>query len=133
MCAMDHAQDLAMTGNFGHNGSDGSDLTTRIKRRCGTRGTGLLAENIGSDFIVKGRDHALQTVLGLIIDDGVPSRGHRENIFNSQVNFIGICSKVQGDKMITVMNFHSQDLGLKNSSECKDKDFGTEIKYQEKT
>ena len=82
MSALDHATDLAKHNMMGHTGTDGSDLTTRIKRRCGTRGYGTLAENIGTDFLVQGRNHALQTVLGLIIDDGVPSRGHRHNIYS---------------------------------------------------
>jgi hypothetical protein len=43
---------------------------------------GSTGENIGSDFAVQGRNHALKTVMGLIIDDGVSSRGHRKNIFS---------------------------------------------------
>lgn len=45
--------------------------------------------------MVKGRNHALQTVMGLIIDDGVMSRGHRKNIFSTDFKYIGIASRVQ--------------------------------------
>ena len=69
-----------------------------------------MAENVGSDFLVEGRDHALKTVLGLIIDDGVPSRGHRKNIFSTSTKYIGIYSVVQGDKILTVMDFLSVNL-----------------------
>jgi uncharacterized protein YkwD len=62
---------------------------------------------LGSDFDVKGRDHALQTIMGLIIDDGVKSRGHRINIFNPSYKYVGIYAVKVGDKYSTCMNFHS--------------------------
>ena len=62
---------------------------------------------MGSTFNVEGRQFALQTVMGLIIDDGVPSRGHRDNIFSQAFTNVGIYSVVMGDKVRTVMNFHS--------------------------
>lgn len=129
--AEDHATDLVLHDMFGHVSSDGSDVTARLKKRCGTRGTGYLAENVGSDFKIKGRNHALKTVLGLIIDDGVPDRGHRDNIFSPNMNYIGMCAKVQNDKIITVMNFHSQDLPLKNMESVSKPGVGTELKYNE--
>jgi hypothetical protein len=36
-----------------------------------------MGENIGGDFDIKGRNHALNTVKSLLIDDGVSNRGHR--------------------------------------------------------
>jgi hypothetical protein len=36
-----------------------------------------MGENIGGDFKIKGRNHALNTVKSLLIDDGVSNRGHR--------------------------------------------------------
>ena len=41
-----------------------------------------MVELIGADFIAQGRNNAELTILGLIIDDGVPDRGHRKTIFN---------------------------------------------------
>ena len=111
----DHATDMVQNNVDGHTGSDGSSLTDRLERRCGEITSGAWAENIGSDFDVEGRNHALKTVLGLIIDDGVMSRGHRKNIFSKDYRFIGIHSKLKGDKIKTVMNFTSDDLPLLNS------------------
>ena len=105
---------MAQSGVQGHRGSNGSTLTDRIDYRCEDFDGGAWAENIGSAFNLEGRNHALKTVLGLIIDDGVPSRGHRENIFSTDFEYIGIYSVVQGDYIKTVMNFHSEDLVVDN-------------------
>lgn len=63
-----------------------------------------MAEIIGADFLLKGRNNAEMTVLGLIVDDGVVDRGHRKTIFNPEYRFIGCKSENQGDKLITVFN-----------------------------
>ena len=112
MTAKDHATDLAKNNIQGHVSSDGSTLTDRIERRCGKIQAGHWAENIGSDFQVEGRNNALKTVLGLIVDDGVANRGHRKNIFSKDYKYVGIHSKLQGDKVKTVMNFMSVNLPL---------------------
>ena len=41
-----------------------------------------MAEIIGADFNLDGRNIAEMTILGLIIDDGVKEKGHRNTIFN---------------------------------------------------
>lgn len=114
LAASDHAKDLAKTGMMGHTGSDGSSMADRISRRGQGQWMGSMAENVGSDFLVEGRNHALKTVMGLIIDDGVPSRGHRRNIFSPDTHYIGIYSAIQGDKILTVMDFLTSDLPPKN-------------------
>ena len=88
-------------------------FSDRIAKRCG-KAYGSSGENLGSEFRIEGRNHALQTVMDLIIDDGVSNREHRKNIFSKEFNYVGISSRVQKDKIITVMDFHSANLPTKN-------------------
>jgi uncharacterized protein YkwD len=83
MCraAADHCADQA-SGGFGHAGRDSSHADGRIAR-YGTFG-GCWGENISY-----GKATARDVVLALIIDDGLPARKHRQNIFNSNFNFAG--------------------------------------------
>jgi uncharacterized protein YkwD len=83
MCraAADHCADQA-SGGFGHAGRDSSHADGRIAR-YGMFG-GCWGENISY-----GKGTARDVVLALIIDDGLPARKHRQNIFNSAFNFAG--------------------------------------------
>jgi len=80
--ARDHAKDLGKGGKTGHVGTDGSDLSQRIKR-YGTWKSGI-SENCSYGF-----DDPLAIMLQLLIDDGVPSRGHRMNILAPGMRYIG--------------------------------------------
>jgi uncharacterized protein YkwD len=83
MCraAADHCADQA-SGGFGHAGRDASNAVVRISR-YGTCSGGW-GENISY-----GKSTARDVVLALIIDDGLPARKHRKNIFNPNFNFAG--------------------------------------------
>ncbi len=71
----DHCNDQGQKGLVGHNGSDGSTPLSRVLRyNRGCKGCG---ENIDYGFKT-----GVEIVRSLIIDDGVPSRGHRKNIFH---------------------------------------------------
>lgn len=74
LAASDHVNDQGPNNYVGHGGSDGSSPMSRVRRhnpKC--RGVG---ENI--DY---GNNTGSEIIVSLIVDDGVPNRGHRENIF----------------------------------------------------
>lgn len=74
LASADHCKDQGQKGLVGHNGSDGSTPLSRVLRyNRGCKGCG---ENI--DY---GSKTGVEIVRSLIVDDGVPSRGHRKNIF----------------------------------------------------
>jgi uncharacterized protein YkwD len=81
--AHDQAVDQARTGAVGHAGSDGSTPLTRINRYGHWDVT--MGENI--DY---GNADARQIVTSLLIDDGVPSRGHRTNLLDPEFRVVGI-------------------------------------------
>jgi len=79
--AADHCADQA-DGGFGHEGKDRSHAGQRIARYGNFSGS--WGENISY-----GKSTARDVVLALIIDDGLPGRKHRKNIFNPTFNFAG--------------------------------------------
>jgi len=81
--AQDHCNDIGPKGITGHDGSDGSSMSDRIEKHGSWDIT--IGENI--DF---GNDDPSEIVMALLIDDGVPNRGHRENIMNPQFRAVGI-------------------------------------------
>lgn len=83
LAAKDHAEDQSETSETGHTGRDGSSPFDRIERYGQWLSTA--GENI--DY---GHNDARRIVLSLLIDDGVASRGHRENIFNPRFKVVGI-------------------------------------------
>ena len=67
---------------FGHQSTDGSGVRERIEKRCG-KGTiyakmGECCDRVKS---FHGPNYEKASVIRLIIDEGVPSRGHRKLIF----------------------------------------------------
>jgi uncharacterized protein YkwD len=79
---LDHVLDIGKNGISGHEGSDGKYFVDRIEKYA--EWDGVIAENI--DFM---SSNAVDVMIGLIVDDGVPLRGHRKTIFSPDINFIG--------------------------------------------
>jgi uncharacterized protein YkwD len=83
LAARDHVKDQGSSGSIQHKGADGSQPWDRVNRY------GTWEKSIGEN-IAYGSSKARDAVLSLIIDDGVPSRGHRRNIFNPDFRMIGV-------------------------------------------
>jgi uncharacterized protein YkwD len=83
LAARDLAQDQGSTETTGHTGNDGSSMSTRIERYG--RWDGYVAENISYGF-----NEARHIVIALLIDDNVPSRGHRKNLLDNTFNHVGV-------------------------------------------
>ena len=81
--ANDHVKDQSKTGATGHEGSDGSSSAIRVNRYG--KWDKIIGENI--DY---GNGNATNIVISLLVDDGVPSRGHRKNIMNSDYAVTGV-------------------------------------------
>ncbi|PZO57815.1 MAG: hypothetical protein DCF15_06240 [Phormidesmis priestleyi] len=76
-----HAQDQ-QGGEVGHTSSDGSSLSQRLTRF----GVQPLSAGENIDY---GSTTAQGVIISLIVDDGVPSRGHRTNLFSPNWTIAG--------------------------------------------
>ena len=97
--ARSHGLDSQRRGFFSHTGSDKSDPWDRILKECPQYSSAN--ENGVGGFSLRPRDH----VISLLIDSGVPSRGHRHNILNREWKY-GACFRYD-DK--TYKNFWVQN------------------------
>ena len=73
--AAELAQEQSKSGAVGHEGSSSGGLLKRIKR------SGIKEKRIGEN-VAYGAITPRGIVIDLLIDDGVPSRGHRKNQFD---------------------------------------------------
>jgi uncharacterized protein YkwD len=97
--ARGHAEDIGPRGLTSHLGSHGSDPFRRLGC-CGTW-EGSAGENIQYG----GRD-AREVVVQLLVDDGVPGRGHRKNILSPSFRVVGIgCGRHARFRSVCVIDF----------------------------
>jgi uncharacterized protein YkwD len=83
LAARDHVRDQGNHGITGHNGRDGSNPFQRMERYGQW-------QTIAGENIAYGPDSAQAVVRDLIIDDGVPDRGHRTNMFQPRYRLAGV-------------------------------------------
>ena len=99
--ASKHATDLGSTGSrISHNSSRGTSFQERMNQEGLTN---CIAENI-----YEGRKDALESVIFLLIDQGVPNLGHRKNILSKSNNLIGVsfhAIKGRSPSFFLVQNF----------------------------
>jgi len=97
--AGDHVRDQGPIGGTEHTGTDGSDPARRMERYGRWRGG--VAENIAY-----GENPARDVVLQLVIDDGVPNRGHRDALLEGDWGISGVaCGRHRDYGQICVMDY----------------------------
>src|SRR5206468_10446606 len=98
----DHVKEQESTGVISHQGRDGrrpGDYVNRYGRWQGT-----ISENISY-----GIDSARAMIMALIIDDGIPDRGHRQNMFEAQARLLGVaCSNRVAGQILCVTTFATE-------------------------
>jgi hypothetical protein len=83
LAADDLVRDEGPRGGRGHVGADGSQPWTRMQRHA----TGLTGFGEANAY---GPTDARSVVVGLLVDDGVPSRGHRHGLLNPIFKYVGV-------------------------------------------
>jgi len=83
LAARDLVAPQGASGGFGHTGPDGSTPSERIERHG--RWESVIGENVAY-----GQRTARDVVAAFIVDDGVPGRGHRKNLFNAAFHVMGV-------------------------------------------
>jgi uncharacterized protein YkwD len=97
--AGDHVRDQGPIGGTEHRGTDGSDPARRMERYGQWRGG--VAENIAY-----GENAARDVVLQLLVDDGVPNRGHRDALLDPEWGVSGVaCGRHRDYGQMCVMDY----------------------------
>lgn len=78
-----HARDSGKNGLVGHTSSNGNSMSKRLPKYV--QGWNRLAENCSYGY-----DNAVNIVGQLLLDDNVPSLGHRKSILDNRLEFIGV-------------------------------------------
>lgn len=96
----DHVNDIGPKGLIQHDSSDGK---TGVKERLRKYGNVISCYGENLSFHC---EEAVEIMLQLIVDDGVPNRGHRENIFNPEFNVVSCFTGTHKDfNSMTVVDY----------------------------
>lgn len=88
--ARQHVLDIGPKGLVQHESSDGTSVKERLKR------FGKIVTCYGENLSFHS-ETAMEVLLQQIVDDGVPNRGHRENLFNPDFRVMGCFSGTHKD------------------------------------
>jgi len=104
LAAHDLADEQGETGNTGHSSANGESPGQRVKRRGGGAFVG--------ETISYGYDDAGAVVRQLVIDDGVPGRGHRSLVFAADSRYAGVgCGRHPRDGFLCVIDYSTTPNG----------------------
>lgn len=81
--ARNHAFDMGQTGRTGHNSSDGKSFKMRMEQIAS------IYDGVNENCNY-GTDKGLLIFMDLLIDRNVPNYGHRKNILDPMMKFIGV-------------------------------------------
>ena len=75
------------TGEVGHTDPNGQNLQNRVERF-----TTSWEETIGENIMYNSQS-PLEALINLAVDDGLPNRGHRNNILNPFYYYTGVSTQ----------------------------------------
>ena len=108
--AYEHVSAQGPVGEIGHDSADGEWFYDRLRRHG-------LSDTIAAENIAYGPPSPRDVVRALIIDSGVPSRGHRRNIFHESFRVVGVsCGPHRSYSTMCVMDFGGVASGLRTAS-----------------
>jgi hypothetical protein len=81
--ARNQAKDMGESGRTGHNSSDGTAYRTRIE-------SAMKSFNGVNENANYGNEMGIDIVIDLLIDRDVPDAGHRKNILDPEMEFVGV-------------------------------------------
>ncbi len=80
-----HAEDMGRTGKIGHTSSDGTPMDTRLYRYVPKAKVKALSENCQYGY-----KNPFSIFMDLLVDEGIESLGHRLNILDPDMEYIGV-------------------------------------------
>lgn len=102
--AIDHTTEQNATGATGHFSADGASPSDRVMKHGGGPYVG--------EVIAYGPTDPVDAVRQLIIDDGVPDRGHRTLLFKADIRYAGVsCGPHPEFKTMCVIDMADTDDG----------------------
>ena len=117
LAAASHVKDQSSTGTTGHRGTDKALIEQRVKP------FGIWQGAIGEN-LTYGAESARERLLTWLIDDGVPSRGHRQRLLSNDYKVAGIsCGPHPEYGAMCVLTLAGSFTEAQNSSQ-----FGTTMK-----
>jgi uncharacterized protein YkwD len=97
--AADHVEDIGPKGLTSHEGSRGVTMDDRIARYA--RDYSYIGETISF-----GPSEARDVIIDLLVDDGVPGRGHRKILLDGKFRYVGAaCGPHTVYRTMCVLNF----------------------------
>lgn len=81
--ALAHATEQSRTGAIGHVSADGTTMAARIRQ-------GQVIYSALAETISYGQNRPEDVVRQLLVDDNVPSRGHRKILLDARFHFVGV-------------------------------------------